>query len=71
MRNSRKIKYRVVSQYWDDIDHCFKKFIWHQCDNYPMAEHFALTSVEPYDLEIKKVFIGEEFLGEKSEGGDE
>lgn len=56
----RRVVFRVVSNYWDDIDHCSKEVIWHQCDNYPMAEHFALTSIEPYDLEIKKVFIIEE-----------
>ena len=57
---NRRVVFRVVSNYWDDIDCCFKEVIWHQCDNYPMAEYFAITSVEPYDLEIKKVFIEEE-----------
>ena len=57
---NRRVVFRVVSNYWDDIDCCFKEVIWHQCDNYPTAEYFAITSVEPYDLEIKKVFIEEE-----------
>ena len=52
----RRVVFRVEGNYWDDIDNCFKEVIWHQCDNYPMAEHFALTSIEPYD----KVFIIEE-----------
>lgn len=52
----RKINFRVISWHWDDIDHGWDKTIWHICDSYEMAEHYAMTSEDPYVLEIEKVY---------------
>ena len=60
----RKIKFRVISWYWDEFHLRYERIILHECDSYEIAEHFAKTSTETIELEIQKVFI----WSEKAEG---
>ena len=56
----RKVKFRVMTWYWDEFHLRYERIILHQCDSYEIAEHFAKTSDEPLDLQIEKVFIFDE-----------
>ena len=60
----RKIKFRVISWYWDEFHLRYERIIFHECDSYEIAEHYAKTSTETIELEIQKVFI----WSEKAEG---
>lgn len=56
----RKVKFRVISWYWDEFHLRYERIILHECDSYEIAEHYAKTSAETIELEIQKVFIWSE-----------